>query len=618
MCELCAAGWSVEGHDGAGNPVGAAPPYGTASVNYLGYDTNTADDDQDIDALIAGWRWTNTTSNILTYSFPDSAADFSYTLGSGAVFANQFSAAQQAAAEFVLGLVAGYADLVLQEIGDDPGEDNADGTLRFFDVTGINTAYGYYPNSGESGGDMAFRNGSYELPALGSYEGVTVAHELGHALGLKHGHDTSGPGAMTTDKDSMEYSVMTYRSFSGQSLTDLPFYVNSSGHYAQSFMMADIAALQRLYGANFDSNSGNTVYSFDAATGEFLIDGVRQGPSGYYSGSTFVQTNVAFRTIWDGNGVDTYDLSNFTTNLALDLTPGGYSDFDVGGNALRAQLNYGVAWNGSTWVYDANAIEYARGHLFNALQYNGDVRSLIENAFGGSGNDIIVGNAADNELRGNGGDDVLDGGDGNDILDGGMGSDTLSGGAGNDTITLGVGDVMTAGGAGRDIGGAGYDTAILSEGFIWNTGNWSWYGFEKVVGNTSANVIRGLDHSTDYDFSGGGGTDTLIGAGGNDTLSGGDGDDILTGNGGSDTFVFDLGLGDDRIEDFNALEDSLFFDHALWGGGVMDDATFLSTYVREDAGNVLVEFGLNVVRLIGLGNEDDLTGRLTFGDADLL
>jgi hypothetical protein len=50
----------------------------------------------------------------------------------------------------------------------------------------------------------------------------------------------------------------------------------------------------------------------------------------------------------------------------------------------------------------------------------------------------------------------------------------------------------------------------------------------------------------------------------------------------------------------------------------MDDATFLSTYVREDAGNVLVEFGLNVVRLIGLGNENDLTGRLTFGDADLL
>ena len=34
---------------------------------------------------------------------------------------------------------------------------------------------------------------------------------------------------------------------------------------------------------------------------------------------------------------------------------------------------------------------YARANVFNALQYNGDTRSLIESAYGGAGNDDIVG-----------------------------------------------------------------------------------------------------------------------------------------------------------------------------------------------------------------------------------
>ena len=81
---------------------------------------------------------------------------------------------------------------------------------------------------------------------------------------------------------------------------------------------------------------------------------------------------------------------------------------------------------------------YARGQVFNALQYNGDVRSLIENANGGSGNDTISGNSANNVLTGNGGMDTLVGGFGNDNLTGGAGADTFvfnSLSEGIDTIT---------------------------------------------------------------------------------------------------------------------------------------------------------------------------------------
>ena len=81
-------------------------------------------------------------------------------------------------------------------------------------------------------------------------------------------------------------------------------------------MMYDIAALQTLYGANYTTNAGDTVYKWNPTTGQKSINGVGQGaPAG----------NKIFMTIWDGGGHDTYDFSNYTTNLTVDLTPGGWT-----------------------------------------------------------------------------------------------------------------------------------------------------------------------------------------------------------------------------------------------------------------------------------------------------
>jgi serralysin len=118
--------------------------------------------------------------------------------------------------------------------------------------------------------------------------------------------------------------------------------------------------------------------------------------------------NRIFATIWDGGGKDTYDLSAYRTGLRLDLRPGKASEFsepqlaDLGGGP-----NDG----------------HARGNVFNALQFDGDRRSLIENAEGGSGGDRIIGNAAGNRLEGGRGGDVLKGLTGKDVLVGGKGDD---------------------------------------------------------------------------------------------------------------------------------------------------------------------------------------------------
>lgn len=478
---------------------------GERDYTFFSVDTDTGDDDQNIDALLDGYKWDVSITNVISFSFIDSASDISYDLnpfGGSVAFANEFSDAQKAAARDVLAQFAAVADVVFDEIGDDPGENNADGTLRFADYTGISTAYGYYPFSNEAAGDMAFADGSYEVIDLGTYEYATVLHEVGHAMGLKHGHDTSGSGAMTADKNGMEYSVMTYNSFIGQAQSP-GFYTNSYGNYAQTLMMYDIAALQRMYGANWDTNNSDTTYSFSTSTGEMSINGVGQGTPA---------DDVIFRTLWDGGGTDTYDFSNFTNKLAIDLTPGAYSDLDTTGNDLRAQLNAG--WDSSGNYVGAPAFEFAAGHLYNALQFEGNAASLIENAIGGSGNDQITGNDATNTLEGGGGNDRLYGLDADDTLKGGDRNDTAFGGRDNDLLQ---------GQRGRD------------------------------------------------NLYGDGGDDTLEGNNGADKLTGGSGDDVLQGGKGGDQFIFKGSgrNGTDTILDFDDGVDVI----RIYGGTSFGDLT---------------------------------------------
>ena len=263
-------------------------------------------------------------------------------------------------------------------------------------------------------GDVWF-GGSGDNPTAGNRDWRTVLHEVGHALGLKHGHETSGVfnTALPSPIDSMEYSVMTYRSYVDQPLNSR--YSNETWGYSQSFMMLDILALQWMYGANYSTNSGNTVYSWDPTSGDTLVN----GEVGINAGG-----NKIFATIWDGGGIDTYDLSAYSSDL--------YSIFS---DAQIARLGPG---------------EYSRGNIFNAFPFGGDTRSLIENAIGGSGDDRIIGNVVSNKLLGRSGADEIDGLRGKDTLQGGTGNDTLDGGRGKDMLQGGTGNDTLDGGRGHD------------------------------------------------------------------------------------------------------------------------------------------------------------------------
>jgi Ca2+-binding RTX toxin-like protein len=96
-------------------------------------------------------------------------------------------------------------------------------------------------------------------------------------------------------------------------------------------------------------------------------------------------------------------------------------------------------------------------------------------AYGGAGNDTLLGGAGDDVLWGGDGDDVLRGRGGNDQLYGEAGSDTIYGHDGNDLLDGGAGsdalygdenDDILNGGAGTDYlsGGPGADVLDVGDG----------------------------------------------------------------------------------------------------------------------------------------------------------
>ncbi len=388
-----------------------------------------------IDGILWGVKWDG---NAITYGFPTQANQYG---GYSEIDGFQaFNAAQKAAVAAIIGELNGIVTLAVT-----PADNGANANLRFAEADyvdqdgfgspgNIGTAVGsppddsFVPPFGQ--GDTFFNRFDFNAPVKGAYDYITLIHELGHALGLKHGHtrQISPDGSfnfpkLPVQRDAMEFSVMTYRSNVGGAIEGA--FTNEAFGFAQSWMMNDIAALQHLYGADFTSYAGNTVYSWDAATGEMFIDGVGQGQPG---------ANRVFLTIWDGNGTDTYDMSNYTSAVTINLAPGLYSITAV------QQLA----------VLDAGDGIKARGNVYNAMLYEGDARSLIENAAGGIGSDKINGNQGANVLDGNRGADLLSGLGGGDTLNGGGGVDMLRGGGGDDVLTGGAARDLLNGGSGDD------------------------------------------------------------------------------------------------------------------------------------------------------------------------
>ncbi|PWS38293.1 protease [Falsiroseomonas bella] len=489
-----------------------------------------------VDGVLSGFAWS--LGDPVSFAFPDSAGDYEAFYGASEPargFAQVGTVMRDAVRKILLGDAAGVASgpgspgpsvlaftgLELVETAQDSWAD-----IRIARSSAPSTAWAYYPN-GREGGDVWFGGRyNFDSPRLGTYQFMVAVHELGHALGLKHPHESwNGYGAMPLEWDSLEFTVMSYRSKVGASTS--AGYTNGTFDYAQGWMMLDIAALQAMYGADYTHRAGDTVYRWDAATGESFVDGIGQGAPGNGIGGN---ANRVFLTIWDGGGVDTYDLSNYGEGVSVDLAPGGFSVLSA------AQLA----------TLDTRDGTKARGNVFNSLLFEGNAASLIENAVGGAGADTLAGNQAGNRLQGGAGNDWLDGREGADMLIGGLGADTMLGGAGFDSFVVDdARDVVI------EAAGAELDRLIVAttQAVTLPAGvEMLWLGASGGIGigNDGHNLLVG-----------GAGADRLDGRGGKDLIEGGGGADTLLGGTGADSFVLRRGDGWDRIEDFAPGQDKL-------------------------------------------------------------
>ena len=364
-----------------------------------------------IDSLLYGTKWS---SPGLTFSFPDAVTDLAdYANPLNPAHFSGLDATQQSSVEQALVQWARVTGLTFTEAAND-----ADADLRFYfydDGGNLTMRVAGFPGETPESGDVqfgaAFTSGAW---TPGTYTYFTILHEIGHALGLKHPHGTdNGFPAADAASDGVPNSVMSYRSYLGG---PVEAYGIAAGSYPTGPMAFDIAAIQYLYGANWTHNAGDTTYTFDPTA------------------------TVIFGAYWDGGGQDTYNFASFTAHLQIDLRPGAWTDL-----------------GGQYALLDNVAPVYADANIRNPELYNNDLRSLIENATGGAGNDSITGNQVAN---------TLSGGAGTDSLDGGAGADTLVGGSGDDQLTGGDGDDRLEGGSGADTltGGAGADTFLVTGG----------------------------------------------------------------------------------------------------------------------------------------------------------
>lgn len=276
-----------------------------------------------------GRIWNVGVAKEIPFSFATSKDDYTLTfqdnygfgeISSGATF-TEFTATQKTATRLAFAQWGRILDVTFVEVDPD------DGWIMFGRTTdpvqGRNTSWAYGPGGTTQDGDVWLKTGGGPDAAgfaPGQYGFMTLMHEIGHALGMKHPH-TGGAYQMPSDgsdaRDYIWFSIMSYKSTttsdpdSGWSTAD--------GHYPQTPMLYDVYVAQAWYDPN-PALAGNDVYSVNASTCAVSKNGV------------VLWTPSTTKSLWclaDHLGDNSIDTTGYGS-ASIDLDEGDHSTLTAG------------------------------------------------------------------------------------------------------------------------------------------------------------------------------------------------------------------------------------------------------------------------------------------------
>ncbi|MDG2299797.1 MAG: serine hydrolase [Planktomarina sp.] len=358
------------------------------------FETPYSGNDPAVEHLISSKFWGTAGQGIdLTYSFMSSDSSF-YEHGDGPHYPYYYgitdiqtpSEALQAQVARVLSDISSVTLLNFSQV---PTTGDVVGHIRIGVSPTGGAPFATNAGSGPTAGDLWLTHTSYNDPALvidGTSNSDTIAHEIGHTLGLNHPEGQMGTNVGQVHA-SKPYSVMAYPDYVGEVIDGKEVRWSNS----TTLMIDDIAALQYLYGVNEQYKTGDDVYTLGS----------------FDDGTTY--NDYINASIWDAGGTDTISWAGQTTVASINLGAGSFCFF---GNITGTDSE----------ELDDTAFEPGSGLL--GVGYN----VVIENAIGGSNIDAIVGNSVANTLYGGAGSGV---------------KDTLTGNAGADIFVCSLSDAVT-------------------------------------------------------------------------------------------------------------------------------------------------------------------------------